>query len=274
MKGKWHMTQVQRLGVLCFAAAAAFLCIELGAQAGDAAAIQQQLNAQFRLTTTTADRTDIVTAGDVVTIHQRNLVMFAGTAVPAGNNYMAGNNHAAHEKERKGGIWQGFGTILIETNPNTVQREFVPEEKCWVTGISVQKDGVTFSLFSDPYNGIRYYGDLKVLFPIKKVVPPVDSFMQTIAEVLTVDSQNEQPEPAQPGRKRPAIGDVVQVPGIAPPPPPADTPPPSIELGQTEDQVTAAFGQPAKIVRLGVKEIYFYKDMKVTFTDGKVSNVE
>jgi hypothetical protein len=38
--------------------------------------------------------------------------------------------------------------------------------------------------------------------------------------------------------------------------------------------VTSAFGQPAKIVKLGVKEIFFYKDMKVTFTDGKVSNVE
>jgi hypothetical protein len=265
MKGKWHMTQVQRLGVLCFAAAAAFLCIELGAQAGDTAAIQQQLNAQFRLTTTTADRTDIVTAGDVVTIHKRYLVMFAGTAVPAANNYSPRNPV---------GIGQGFGTNLIMVNPNTVQRTFVPEEKCWVTGISMQKDGVTFSLFSDPYNGIRYYGTLKVHFPDKKVVPPVDSFMQTIAEVLTVDSQNEQPEPAPPGRKRPAIGDVVQVPGIAPPPPPADTPPPSIELGQTEDQVTAAFGQPAKIVRLGVKEIFYYKDMKVTFTDGKVSNVE
>jgi hypothetical protein len=262
MKGKWHMTQVQRLGVLCFAAAAAFLCIELGAQAGDAAAIQQQLNAQFRLTRATADMTDIVTAGDVVTIHKGNLVMFAGTAVPATNNY------------KMGGIGQGFGTILIETNPNTVQRTFVPEEKCWVTGISVQKDGVTFSLFSDPYNGIRYYGILKVLFPIKKVVPPVDSFMQTIAEVLTVDRQNEQPEPAPPGRIRPAIGDVVQLPGIAPPPPPADTPPPSIELGQTRDEVTAAFGQPEKIAKLGVKEIFYYKDMKVTFTDGKVSNVE
>src|ERR1035437_6570045 len=115
MKGKRYMTQEQRVRVLGFIAVSAFLCIGMAAQAGDSAAIQQQLNAQFRLTTTTADRTDIVTAGDVVTIHKRNLVMFAGTAVPAGNNYMAGNNHAAHEKERKGGIWQGVGTIRLET---------------------------------------------------------------------------------------------------------------------------------------------------------------
>jgi ATP:corrinoid adenosyltransferase len=64
------------------------------------------------------------------------------------------------------------------------------------------------------------------------------------------------------------------MPTIAPPPPPADAPPPTIAIGQTKDQVTAAFGQPVRIAKLGVKEIYYYKDMKVTFTSGKVSNVD
>jgi hypothetical protein len=59
---------------------------------------------------------------------------------------------------------------------------------------------------------------------------------------------------------------------IAPPPPPADTP--TIAIGQTKAQVTAAFGQPVKTAKLGAKEIFYYKDMKVTFTNGKVSNVE
>jgi hypothetical protein len=64
------------------------------------------------------------------------------------------------------------------------------------------------------------------------------------------------------------------MPDIAPPPPPADTPPPTIAIGQTMDQVTAAFGQPLKVAKLGVKVIFYYKDMKVTFTDRKVSDVE
>jgi hypothetical protein len=64
------------------------------------------------------------------------------------------------------------------------------------------------------------------------------------------------------------------MPDIAPPPPPPDSPPPTIALGQTKDQVTAAFGQPVRIAKLGVKEIFYYKDMRVTFTNGKVSNVE
>jgi len=64
------------------------------------------------------------------------------------------------------------------------------------------------------------------------------------------------------------------MPEIAPPPPPSDVPPPTISIGQTIDQVTAGFGAPLKVARLGVKTIFYFKDMKVTFTDGKVSNVE
>jgi hypothetical protein len=52
------------------------------------------------------------------------------------------------------------------------------------------------------------------------------------------------------------------------------TAPPSIQLGQTIDQVVAVLGQPEKSVNLGSKQIYVYKDLKVTFVDGKVSDVQ
>jgi hypothetical protein len=67
------------------------------------------------------------------------------------------------------------------------------------------------------------------------------------------------------------------LPDIAPPPPPADAPPPvppTIAIGQTMDQVSTAFGAPLKVARLGAKVIFYYKDMKVTFTNGKVTDVE
>jgi hypothetical protein len=50
--------------------------------------------------------------------------------------------------------------------------------------------------------------------------------------------------------------------------------PQTIEVGMTPDQVTAAMGQPDKIVKLTTKQIYIYKDMKVTFVGGKVSDVQ
>ena len=50
--------------------------------------------------------------------------------------------------------------------------------------------------------------------------------------------------------------------------------PQQIEKGQTPDQVKAAIGTPDKIVNLGTKQIYVYKDIKVTFVNGKVSDVQ
>jgi hypothetical protein len=237
----------------------------LAAQAGDPGLIQQKLDAQFKMTRTTADRTDVVTAGDIVQIHKPGIVMFASdTLVPPTNVYKAGK------------IGQGFGTQMQMTNRAIVQRRFVQDEKCWVTRILVQNDGVAFDLYSDPYNDVRYYGTLKVAYPDKKVVPPVDSFLQTVAEVLTVVPQDNQaaqpaPSPAPAPAPTPAPAPLQ---AIAPPPPPPDATPPTIALGQTKDQVTAGFGQPTRVAKLGTKEIYYYKDMKVTFTNGKVSNVE
>jgi hypothetical protein len=45
-------------------------------------------------------------------------------------------------------------------------------------------------------------------------------------------------------------------------------------LGQTPEQVQTAFGQPEKVVNLGSKQIYVYKDLKVTFVNGKVTDVQ
>ena len=96
------------------------------------------------------------------------------------------------------------------------------EEKCWVTGIQVQKDGILFVLYSDPYDDTRYYANLKIPFPDRKAVPPVDAAMQLVAEVLTVvppDDQGGQqaaelaasatPSPAQEGPPPPVAGQYL-----------------------------------------------------------------
>ncbi|MGP8187547.1 MAG: hypothetical protein ACLQKY_15915 [Terracidiphilus sp.] len=351
--------------------------LTLAAQTGDTAAIQQRLSSQFKLTTITADRSDIVTAGDVVSIHKPGLIMYAtASPMPPSNSYKNG---------RIGQGWGGFGKDLMigmatpgsGTAADYPHRSFAPEEKCWVTGLQVQKDGVLFQLYSDPYDNIRYYANLKIPFPDKKVVPSTDAAMQLVAEVLTVVPQDQgAPDQGNPGGQpvqsaQPA-GTVVQyvvqgggggrlillpsgsfsllapggvhdggqysiggdtltlayntggriaafkiqgdnlyadtgqvwvhlgegsplapapeaaaapipapapapMPDIAPPPPPTDAPPPApptIALGQTMDQVTTGFGQPLKVAKVGAKVIFYYKDMKVTFTNGKVSDVE
>jgi hypothetical protein len=50
--------------------------------------------------------------------------------------------------------------------------------------------------------------------------------------------------------------------------------PQTVQLGMTTDQVQGALGKPDKIFNVGTKQIYVYKDVKVTFLNGKVSDVQ
>jgi len=50
--------------------------------------------------------------------------------------------------------------------------------------------------------------------------------------------------------------------------------PVTVNLGQTIDQVVASMGQPPTKLNVGQKDIYVYKDLKITFTGGKVSDVQ
>jgi hypothetical protein len=93
---------------------------------------------------------------------------------------------------------------------------------------------------------------------------------QAIGEVFAFangpdTSTQPNPEPVAPGGAQ-----VAQ----QPPPPPPQQEPVKIGLGQTADQVVAGLGQPDKVVDLGSKKIYIYKDLKITFVDGRVSDVQ
>jgi len=57
-------------------------------------------------------------------------------------------------------------------------------------------------------------------------------------------------------------------------PNPSSNTPVQISLGQTTADVVAALGNPRRVVNLGSKKIYVYSDMKITFINGKVTNVE
>jgi len=293
------MARFHRLGVFGIAATAAIFTVGIEAQAGDPATlIHDKLVSQIKLTKPTADHTDIVTAGDVLLLHKDGLMMCSSASSYAFSNTYSNGAIVPNQKNRAKDAMRSFGLGKIPVfgggtsatdaaNNGCASRKFVEGEKFWVTGITVQKDGILVSTISDPYSDVRYYGELKFPFP-KGSVPPVDDFVKTVSEVITVapaDDKGDQAAQGGQGGQGAQAAQAAAAPAapapppapmadIPPPPPPADTPPPSISLGQTKDQVTAAFGQPLRTAKVGVKEIYYYKDMKVTFTSGKVSNVE
>jgi len=295
-KWKKAMTQMRRLSAFGFLLTAASFALAAQAQVGDPGTlIKEKLVSQIKLTKAAAAHDDIVTAGDVVVLHKDGLMMCSSASSYAFSNTYSNGVLAANLNNRakdaaksffKGKLpFGGGGGITDAANNGCASRKFVAGEKFWVTDVTLQKDGILVSTFSDPYNDTRYFGEIKFPFP-KGSVPPVDAFVKTVSEVITVQppddkdkgDKNDQASgqaPAQAPADAPAAAPAAPMQAIAPPPPPADTPPPSIAIGQTKDQVLAGFGQPVRTAKLaGTKEIYFYKDMKVTFTNGKVSNVE
>jgi hypothetical protein len=61
-------------------------------------------------------------------------------------------------------------------------------------------------------------------------------------------------------------------PGPAPGPGHADSF--TVSEGMTIDQVVGGMGQPDRKAKVGNKDIYSYKDMKITFVDGKVTDIQ
>lgn len=49
---------------------------------------------------------------------------------------------------------------------------------------------------------------------------------------------------------------------------------PTLKLGMSFDEVRGAFGPPEKTIELGPKVIWVYKDIRVTFQEGKVADVQ
>ena len=97
------------------------------------------------------------------------------------------------------------------------------------------------------------------------VAPPPDP--NAASDIQQQTQQADQTESEATGGN----GAAVSAPPAAPEAPPA---PASVQLGETADQVQGALGAPTRVANLGAKIIYYYNGMKVTFKDGKVSNVQ
>lgn len=234
--------------------------------------IEKQLLQLYQTAKATADGTDIVTAGAVLVLQKDHLLMIqVDQAAPVVNFYKNGqitNGLAGaasfFKTMSKLGAFNPLGgnaAAATASSGAATTREFVAGEKFWVTSIDTRPDGVTFNFLSDPIKDQRYRAILK--FPFAKgAAPSPDDVASLVSEVIKIDgSDNSQDQSAA----------TQSAQGSGPAAPAA---PKTIALGQTRDQVVAAFGVPAKIVQLGTKEIDFFPDMKVTFVQNKVVDVK
>jgi len=262
------------------------------------AAIQKKLESEYQLTKTTDDKSDIVTAGSVLVLHKDKVLMVAATSTanPCMNTYKDGKIIPAKacgvgEKLRR---LPGFGHVPGGSSA-PASRNFVSGEKFWVTKIDVRENGIVFDFFSDAINDVRYKAALTI--PFGALTPSPDEALKAVAEVITVappedkdakgdkggkgdkqqatqqaaapDAPQQAAAPTQPAPAPAPAAEAAPAPIEAPAPPPAE-----VSLGQTPEQVVATMGEPTKKAKVGSKDIYIYKDMKVIFVNGKVTDIQ
>ena len=97
-----------------------------------------------------------------------------------------------------------------------------------------------------------------------------------IGQVFTITSNTNDDQQATGGDAEPAADQQAspQSPQEAQPAQQQQPEPATVQLGMSSDQVQSVLGKPDKIFNVGAKQIFVYKDVKVTFQSDKVVDVQ
>jgi hypothetical protein len=254
---------------------------------GQAVSLQEQLAAQYKLVKMGSDTSgySVVEEGTLLVIQKGGLlgVPYSDTSVQS-DKYEGGVVKAPNALVTKG---IGFGMKKFGKEQTT--KLFAKNDKVYPTHIDVnlEKDQVTMGIVAcDTCNKTDppTYNKANVIFVFPKgslATASAGAVEDTIGQLLSISSDDakqgdnggdQQQGGDQGGQQQGGQQQGGQQPAAQAPPPQAE--PASIDKGMTTDQVQAAMGKPDKIVNLGTKTIYYYKDMKVIFLSGKVSDVQ
>jgi hypothetical protein len=245
------------------------------AQAPD---VKSKVEATYKLTKPTDDKSDIVTAGSILILQKDKIIMYATTnnVVPQ-NTYKDGKLSAGafgvHDQITKIG---GFFGKQAPQQAQVTTRYYVTGEKFWVTHIDYPADGIVFTLFTDAVNDVRYQCTLKFVYP-KGVQLTSDQVVTLLGDVLKVQPDDDSDKGGDQNAQQQGGGDqqASQGGGDQQQAAPAEQAAPAqVEVGMTTDQVVGILGQPEKILTLPAKQIYVYKDVKITFIKGKVADMQ
>jgi hypothetical protein len=265
----------------------------LVAQAAPAVSLEEQLKAQYTMVKMGGDSNGpaVLEAGTLLAIQKGGIL-----GVPYGNmnllpaHYQDGTLHPPATAtsntttamgQKVCGLFGKCNSMKDQVGKQTTTRLFQVGEKVYPSKIEVNpgKDMIALSVIScDSCNKIdppTYYKS-EVIFQFAKgylakaSVPQVED---TIAQVFSMDTGDDAQNQAQNQGGQQGGGGGGQG-GQGQQAQQQQPEPQTIQLGQTTDQVQAALGKPEKVVNLGPKMIYVYKDLKVTFVNGKVSDVQ
>jgi len=245
--------------------------------------LQEQLSAQYKVVKMGSDTSgfSVVEPGTLLEIKKGGIlaVPYSDTSVLS-TKYEGGTVHSPSTLLSKG---IGFGMKRFGKEQTT--HLFATGDKVYPSKIEVDvaKDDVALTIVAcDTCNKTDppTYNKAKVVFQFPKgslAKASAGDVEDTIGQLLSIseDSQGQdQGGQQQGGDQGQQGGGQAQGGQGGGQEQQQQAEPQTIEKGQTPDQVQAALGKPDKIVNLGAKQLYIYKDMKVTFIGGKVVDVQ
>jgi len=219
-----------------------FAASSAAAWAGSHDALKEALEAKYQLTKTGIDRIRVTQPGTVFVVEKDGI-----------SGDLASDMTFLNNKVHDGQVAQAGG-FMAAMQGKTTSRDLKAGDKVYLFNVDVKDDQVQFFIITCDTYDVNVHGSTKqTRYKAQLSFELGKDFMAT----------------ATPEAVEKAVEAVII--------PEAEAQAVStktVELGQTPEQVKAALGAPDKVIKLGPKEVYVYKDMKVVFVDGKVSDVQ
>ena len=248
---------------LCVGIIALAMILPAALAPGQAVSLQEQLVAQYQVAKVKADSSGygVVDPGTLLTIQKSGVLAVPWRAMalcPA--KYQ---DNAFHPSV-------GFCAGMLKD----VSRYFQKGEKVYPTKIDVNlnKAKVSFTVVAcDSCSGTNPATSMKgeVVFQFAKGYlekAGVGDVEDAIGKVFLISDDSQQNDNQNQGNgssQQPPQQQEAQ-----------QSEPATVQLGMTTDQVQSILGKPQKIFNVGAKQIYVYQDVKVTFQNGKVADVQ
>ena len=244
-----------------------FMAAAAGAQAP--VLLQDQLNEQYKVAKMAGAGAVVLEAGTVLVVQRPGIKAMPFRAIPKcpakfvddtlrlATGFFCTSAMALQDYFQKG---SKVYPLKIEVNPG--------KEKITVRVVSCDEcNGI------DPPTGLK--GEVEFEFPKgyleKASAGDVEDKIGQVFAVSDDEQQRGHANGQQEANALPARGPETNQQST---PQQRQTEPQTVQLGMTTDQVEAALGKPDKVFNLGAKQIYAYKDVKVTFINGKVNDVQ
>jgi hypothetical protein len=270
-------------------AAAILVTLVLASMAtAQAPTLQEQLIAQYKLVKMGSDTSgySVIDKGTLLEVKKGGIL-----GVPYGdNNVPACHYENGSVKGPSSVAMLGRKSIMSKFGKEVSTHLFASGDKVYPmkVDVNVAKDTVTLGIVAcDTCNKTDppTYNKAQVVFQFPKgslANANAGSVEDTIGQLLAVTDESQGDQAQQGGQDQGQQGDQggaqagggqggggQQAQQEQPQAEPAE-----IKLGMAMGEVESALGKPDKKVNLGSKQIYYYKDMKITFKDGKVSDVQ